>query len=72
MKKIKNYPFSLSTDASNKGNRNIFPVAVRFIDPQYEIFDYLLDFCEEPDESSALITDTIVNIINKLNLNLPI
>lgn len=70
MKKIKNYPFSISTDASNKGNRKFFPIAVRFFDPQDGVFDYLLDFCEEPDESSAFITDTILNVLNKLNLNL--
>lgn len=44
LKKVKNYPFSISTDACNEGNRKFIPVAVLFFDPHEGIFDYLLDF----------------------------
>lgn len=36
----------------------------------YNILIYF-HFCDEPDETSASITDINVNVINKLNLNLP-
>ena len=54
LKKLKypiNLPFSLSTDASNKGNRKFFPLAVRFFDLEKGAKDYLLDFYEQPNQT---------------------
>ncbi|KAG0426982.1 hypothetical protein HPB47_025939 [Ixodes persulcatus] len=46
----RNLPFALSTDASNKGNRKLFPIAVRFYDVNGAgITDALIDFCIRVD-----------------------
>ncbi|CAG9818140.1 unnamed protein product [Phaedon cochleariae] len=52
-------PFSVSCDASNKGNQKLFPVAVRYFSVKNGIQDKLLDFIENNDESSASITNSI-------------
>lgn len=73
LKKLKhpyNLPFSLSTDASNKGNRKFFPLAVRFFDLKEGVKDYLLDFYEESDETSISIFNTITNAIENLGLDI--
>lgn len=48
-------PISVSTDASNKGNRNFFPLAVRLFHFEDRVKDYLLDFYEEPNKFSQSI-----------------
>jgi hypothetical protein len=63
-------PFSVSTDASNKGNRKFFPLAIRFFYVNVGISDYLLNFYEETDESSASITSTIVAALQRQGLDL--
>lgn len=73
LKKLKypiNLPFSLSTDASNKGNRKFFPLAVRFFDLKEGAKDYLLDFYEEPDETSESVFNTILRAIENLGLDI--
>ncbi|KAL4099097.1 hypothetical protein QTP88_023584 [Uroleucon formosanum] len=73
LKKLKypiNLPFSLSTDASNKGNRKLFPLAVRFFDLEKGAKDYLLDFYEEPDETSESIFNTILRAIENFGLDI--
>lgn len=62
-------PFSVSTDASNKGNRNFFPLAVRLFNFEDGVKDYLLGFYEEPNESSQSIFDTITSAIESLGLD---
>ncbi|CAI6376220.1 unnamed protein product [Macrosiphum euphorbiae] len=63
-------PFSISTDASNKGNRKFFPLAVRLFNFEDGVKDYLLDFYEEPNESSQSIFDTITSAIESLGLDI--
>ncbi|KAG0424923.1 hypothetical protein HPB47_027877 [Ixodes persulcatus] len=54
----RNLPFALSTDASNKGNRKLFPIDVRFYDVNGAgITDALIDFCEQADETSGGISE---------------
>lgn len=62
-------PFSISTDASNKRNRNFFPLAVRLFDFEDGVKDYLLDFYEESDESSQSIFNMITFAIESLGLD---
>lgn len=63
-------PFSVSTDASNKGNRKFFPLAVRLFNFEDGVKDYLLDFYEEPNESSQSIFNTITSAIESLGLDI--
>lgn len=73
VKKIKdqNSKFSISIDASNKGNRNFFPL-VTFFDDEDGVVNYLLDFYEEPDETSqsTYIMNYLIKALEKLKLEI--
>ncbi|KAG0418907.1 hypothetical protein HPB47_004510 [Ixodes persulcatus] len=63
----RNLPFALSTDASNKENRKLFPIAVRFYDVNgAEITDALIDFCEQADETSGGICELLATSLEKI------
>ncbi|XP_037504964.1 uncharacterized protein LOC119381046 [Rhipicephalus sanguineus] len=67
----RNLPFALSTDASNKGNRKLFPIAVRFYDVSGAgITDALIDFCEQADETSGGICELLATSLEKVGLSL--
>jgi len=69
LKKLKypiNLPFYLSIDASNKNNRKIFPMEIRFFDLNDEAKHYLLDFYEKSDETSESVCNTILRVIKNL------
>jgi hypothetical protein len=51
--------YSLSNDASNRGNKKLFPVAVRYWTPKNGIEYKVLDFYDDPDETSAGIANQI-------------
>lgn len=42
-------PFSIQTDASNKGNRKMFPLAVQFFTAESGVMNKLIDFVENPN-----------------------
>ncbi|KAJ3652186.1 hypothetical protein Zmor_018173 [Zophobas morio] len=67
--KEENLPFSISIDASNKGNRKFFPLAVRYFDRESGVKDGLLDFYEQADEKSESITNSILRTLSQLNLD---
>ncbi|KAH7982874.1 hypothetical protein HPB52_007873 [Rhipicephalus sanguineus] len=63
----RNLLFLLSTDTSNKGNRKLFPIAVRFYDVSGAgITDALIDFCEQADETSGGICELLATSLEKL------
>ncbi|KAL1477424.1 hypothetical protein MTO96_035752 [Rhipicephalus appendiculatus] len=67
----RNRPFALSTDASNKGNRKPFPIAVRFYDVSGAgIADALIDFCEQAGETSGGICELLTTSLEKVGLSL--
>lgn len=74
VKKIKdqNSKFSISIDASNKGNKNFFPLVVTFFDDEDGVVNYLLDFYEEPDETSqsTYIMNYLIKALEKLKLEI--
>lgn len=47
-------PFNIATDASNKGNRKLFPVTIRYFDINKEepIVDAIIDLVEHPGKTS--------------------
>lgn len=68
-------PFSISTDASNKGNRKLLPLAVRLFDFEdkkrlklLRVKDYLLEFYKESNKSLLSIFKTITFTIEFLSL----
>ena len=63
-------PFSLQTDASNKGNRKMFPLAVQFFNTEKGIVKKLIDFVENADESAEGIVNSIQSSLDNLGLNL--
>lgn len=63
-------PFSIQTDAQNKGNRKVFPLAVQYFRPETGICNKMLDFGENADESAAGIMDYIEQSLDKFGLSL--
>ncbi|ROL52057.1 Protein dachsous [Anabarilius grahami] len=63
-------PFSIQTDASNKGNRKMFPLAVQFFTAESGVMNKLIDFVENPDESAEGIVTTIRSSLGNLGLTL--
>ena len=63
-------PFSLQTDASNKGNRKMFPLAVQFFTSEKGIVKKLIDFVENADESAEGIVNSIKSSLDNLGLTL--
>ena len=62
--------FSIQTDASNKGNRKMFPFAVQYFTPESGVTNKMLDFIENPDESAAGIVALLEQSLDKFGLSL--
>jgi hypothetical protein len=65
-----NNKFSISTDASNKGNMKIFPVAIQYFNTKEGLINFVLDLFEDSDESSFKIHDNLKRVlaINQLKI----
>ena len=63
-------PFSISSDASNRGNIKLFPLVVTYFVPNEGIKTKLLDFYSNDKESFQAITDKIRNILDDCGLTL--
>ncbi|KAK1874558.1 Pre-mRNA-splicing factor CLF1 [Dissostichus eleginoides] len=63
-------PFSIQTDASNKGNRKMFPLAVQYFTPESGVTNKMLDFIENPDESAAGIVALLEQSLEKFGLSM--
>ena len=62
--------FSIETDASNKGNKTLFPIVVRYFCKTRSVVDAVLDFYNDCNESSEAIAHRIKSVIEKNNLGL--
>ena len=62
--------FPIGSDASNKGNKKLFPVTVRYFSRTEGLKDGLLDFYNDNDETSQAIADQLKTIIEGNELNL--
>ncbi|XP_047201966.1 uncharacterized protein LOC124855884 [Girardinichthys multiradiatus] len=74
IKKLKNggnlLHFSLHTDASNKGNWKMFPLAVQFFTSENGVVNKVIDFVENPDESAEGIVKMIQSSLENVGLSL--
>lgn len=61
--------FSLATDASNRGNRKLFPICVRYFDPSKGIENKILNFVEKADEIANSISSLLLESLKELHLN---
>ncbi|KAM3620103.1 uncharacterized protein V6R79_018367 [Siganus canaliculatus] len=62
--------FSVATDASNKGNRKMFPVCVRYFSASEGVQCKLLDFYEDSDETANGIHQALLNCLEKHKLDI--
>ena len=62
--------FSVGTDASNKGNKKLYPIVVRYFSKTCGAVDAVLDFYNDSNESSEAIAHRILSVIEKNNLSL--
>ena len=62
--------FSVASDASNKGNRKMFPVCVRYFCVSDVLHCKLLDFYEDSDETANGIHHTLMNCLEKYELDI--
>ena len=60
--------FSISTDASNKGNTKMYPIAIQYFHFDDGIVDFILDFYETPNETSYSIYHEIKKRLSKNKL----
>lgn len=63
--------FSIATDASNRGNRKMYPLALRYFSVQHGVREVLLDFYEDANEDAESICNRITSSLQdaKLPLN---
>ena len=53
-------PFCIQTDASNKENQKMLPIAMHYFTPEDRIQHKIIDFIENPDEIAEGIVSCIV------------
>lgn len=58
-------PYSIQTDAWNKGNRKMFLLAVQYFRPETGICNKMLDYGENANESAAGIVDFLEQSLDK-------
>jgi hypothetical protein len=68
---MKNQMFSIATDASNKGNIKLFPIAIQYFDKNSGIKNFVLEFYEDSNEKSHAIYNHLKAAMsdNKLEIN---
>lgn len=62
--------FSISSDATNKGNIKLFPLIVTYFIPEQGIKKKILDFYSDDFESSEAISEKIIACLEKHGLSL--
>ena len=62
--------FSVASDASNKGNRKMFPACVRYFSVSDGVLFMLLDFYEDSDETANGIHQALMNCLENHELDI--
>ena len=65
----KGLPFSVSTDASNKGNRKLYPVVVQYFTTSEGMCYKILDFYEDSFEDSSSIKSQLCRVLQEKGLS---
>ena len=71
LKTIEDKCYSIASDASNKGNVKLFPIGIQYFDVKSGIVNFVLDFYEDPNETSEAIYNRIKDSVksNGLSIN---
>lgn len=73
LKVVKHLPFSIATDASNKGNKKLFPIVIRYFnvnDYEQPIVHALIEFKQIWGETAEDIFNIIQSTINHAELDI--
>lgn len=62
-------PFSIACDASNHGNKKMFPCIIRCFTLEKSIQNKIIDFYEDANETAIAISQKITQILNKSGLS---
>lgn len=65
-----NLKFSISSDASNKGNKKMYPLIIQYFHTESGITNFVLDFYETPEETSESIYKNIKKRLIDNNLKI--
>jgi hypothetical protein len=63
------FPFSIATDASNKGNRKCFPVGVQYFITEQGVSFRILEFYEDAFDDLQSIKNQLCRVIMDNNLS---
>ena len=70
LKAVNSRKFSIASDASNEGNIKLFPIAIQYFDINSGINIFVIDFYEDPNETSNAIYNRLKMCLNEYNLDL--
>lgn len=70
LKELNSKKFAIGSDASNKGNIKMFPIAIQYFTTNKGIVNFVLDFYEDANETSDAIHNRIIECLNEYNVNL--
>lgn len=70
LEEMQNLPFSISIDASNKGNKKFFPLAIRYFHKEKGLRNKIIDFYENANETFESISTKIKLSIEKNGLDI--
>ena len=69
LKNIENRRFSISTDASNRGNTKMFPIAIQYFNCEIGINNFIIDFINDQNETSENIYNFLVKTLSENKLS---
>lgn len=62
-------PYSIACDASNHGNKKMFPCVIRYFTVEKDIQNKIIEFYEDANETASAISEKIIEILTKSGLS---